>query len=334
MALFIETAEPVSSRCLAKRFRLPYSPATIRNEMADLEELGFLLQPHTSAGRIPTDEGYRAYVASLDDIRADEPEELRLESLERESLVATKEAGELLQEAIQILSMVTELVAVAAFPSPLNSTFTRLQLTAVDPRQVLAVLVTNANHAEAHLLPVDQPVPQDRLDLYGRMVNDRFGRAPLTEFLQECLVVLQEVESSYRDSIRRAMELFSSKLETTSSREVLLTGTSSVLAQPEFQNFQKARAILDAFEKREVLVRMLTGTQATGAQITFMGVASNPEDRVLRDFSLVSSVYRVRGSVQGAIGILGPRRMDYPRIINYVNHVSDSLSRVFSDKEL
>ncbi|MBI3894154.1 MAG: heat-inducible transcription repressor HrcA [Candidatus Wallbacteria bacterium] len=332
VALFIESAEAVSSRTLARRFQLPYSPATIRNEMADLEEMGFLVQPHTSAGRVPTDSGYQTYVASLRDVECTENDRTRIEVLEREALDSCKEAEELLHDAISILSVVTRLVGVAAFPSLRHSTFTKLQLTAVDSRQILVALVTDNSHAEAHLLPMEKPVPQDRLDVCTRLINDQFGGRPLAEFVGGSIRVVELLESSYRSQVQSVLQAFLARIGKTLEGDVLVWGASSMLEQPEFQDVQRARAILDALEKRDFLGRMLSGIESTGPQITFVGIAEDPQAQPLRDFSLVSSVYRVRGAVKGAIGILGPRRMDYPRVISYVNHISEALTKIFSDK--
>ncbi len=330
--LFIETAEPVSSRTLVRRFNLPYSPATIRNEMADLEESGHLAQPHTSAGRVPTDRGYQSYVESLRDVNQPQEERTRLEQLEHECLDSCREAEDLLRDAVSILNVVTRLVAVAAMPTPVQRTFTKLQLTAVDPRQVLVVLVTDHNAVEAHLVPLEQAVPQDRLDLCATMLNDLFGNRPVTEFLDGLFLVVHQFESSYRVCVQRALQAFLARIDRSTQKQVLVSGATSVLAQPEFQDFEKVRAILDAFQDRQLLARMLTAAETSGSQIIFVGNAPESGSAALQDFSLVSAVYRSKGVAKGAIGILGPRRMDYPRIIGYVNHVSDSLSRVFSDK--
>ncbi|MBI2943139.1 MAG: heat-inducible transcription repressor HrcA [Candidatus Wallbacteria bacterium] len=332
VALFIESAEAVSSRTLARRFRLPYSPATIRNEMADLEELGFLEQPHTSAGRIPTEKGYQTYVAGLESIECEGPERVRLETLELEALDSCKEAEELLRDAISILAMVTRLVGVAAFPSLRQATFTKLQLTSIDSRQILVALVTDSSHAEAHLLQVERPVPQDRLEVFTRIINEQFTGRPISEFVAGSARVIRTLESSYREQLEKVLQLLMTKIGKPLESEVLIWGAASVLDQPEFQDVQRARAILDALEKREFIGRMLASIASSGSQITFVGVDGNPEMMPLKDFSLVSSVYRVRGTIKGAIGILGPRRMDYPRVIGYVNHISDSLTRVLSDK--
>ncbi|MBI4869944.1 MAG: heat-inducible transcription repressor HrcA [Candidatus Riflebacteria bacterium] len=330
--LFIETAEPVSSRTLVRRFRLPYSPATIRNEMADLEDLGYLVQPHTSAGRVPTDKGYNVYVASLRDQNWQPEERAKVEAMERECLSSCKEADEILKDAISILTVVTRLVGVVACPTPAQRTLTKMQLTAVDGRQVLVVLVMDGCHVEAHLAPLDRPVPQDRLDLCANMINERFAGRPVSDFHEGVFLVAHQFESAYRATVQHALQAFLQKIERAMERDVLVSGATSVLAQPEFQDFGRVRAILDAFQDKRFLARMLTAAETSGIQITFFGSPNEPEAQALKDFSLVTSVYRSHGVVRGTIGILGPRRMDYPRILTYVNHVSDSLTRVLSDK--
>ncbi len=320
---YINTAEPVGSRTLARKYLLGISPATIRNEMADLEEIGYLQQPHTSAGRIPSDKGYRFYVDVLMDHHL-----LPLETAVtiRETIRSRqREIEEAIHHASYVLSYLTNYTAVVLGPMPHERICEQIRLVSLDPCNVLLVLITVPRFIENQLVEVAEPMAPGELEKIS---------TALTEKLQGITwgVIPQKLIREIREIIRR-QELVEALLQMlgVSSREdrvdnLYLEGTTRILDQPEFKDLEKARAVLGIFEGKQILLEILEGVAKEPGVAVSIGQENRHDG--FKDCSFVTSSYESGGRVVGTLGVIGPTRMDYARAISAVECVADALSEL------
>lgn len=324
---FITTAEPAGSRTIARAKVLELSPATIRNEMADLEDMGYLSQPHTSAGRVPTDKGYRLFIHSLDHNTMLHQVASRLAELESRYLRRCTEIKDLLRQAVRILSEVTRLAGMAALPDLGDSTVHRLQLLNLDPDRVLVVLVTRAGVVRSEPIPVNGYVPQDVLNHISRIFNEGFSETSVRHLYRNLTETLDRIESEYSESLRAVFLALREGLEAPEDgQSFLMDGVAELLAQPEFREADRLRGATSALFRQNLLSEALVAGAGRNEAAT-IGL-SDPEG-LLSDFSLVARHYRSRGAF-GSIGILGPKRMNYPQVIVCVDHVAGTVSDILS----
>lgn len=334
---FIRTAEPVSSRSLVRTYKLNLSPATIRNEMADLEEMGFLVQPHASAGRVPTDAGYRRFVSAL--LESAKAETLtrkdHVDGLVRRYLLAVREAHEAVRCSVDILAQVTELVGVAFAPALEERILKKIQLLVIDDHQVLVTLVTQGNAVEPHLLAVRHPVPQEVLNRISRILNENFAGGSVELLAAGYLEVLREIEAQYRSELRSILDgFFEDAHRTPLSEQLVMTTPTSLLRQPEFHvPGGPTLKMLEPLERREVLASVLDEVCRASDRPIFVGIGQGELEAGLADYSLVTSRYAPSQGAAGTIGIIGPRRMDYEKAIVCVEHIAAALTRLLSGED-
>lgn len=328
---FIKTGEPVASRTLVKAYKLPVGAATIRNEMADLEEMGYLEQPHTSAGRIPTDKGYREYVDGIKDYHLVEADRELLHALEEKYLTVSTEFQEVLNGAVRILSEVTNMVGVAAMPNLGESHIDKIQLLDVGHRRVLVVLVTCSGMVETHVIASDADLSQVQLDQVSRIFNENFSHASIKDFVGGYVEVLSHLQVEYRQAVRQLLERFFATVGAMEEeeRDVVVEGATSVFKQPEFASFERARELLTAFQGREGILKVVTQMKSVDAAPA-VAIGVETRDRKLRDLAMVVTSYTSAGMERGTIGIIGPRRMNYPRVIASVDYISKVLTRTLT----
>ena len=325
--LHVATAEPGGSRHLVKRYKLDLSPATIRNTMSDLEDMGYLAQPHTSAGRIPTDEGYRVYVANLDAAAPLAEDRLKLKNLEDEYLSKCSEIRGVLANAVKILSEISQLTGIAISPTGSERPIRKVQLVGIDSQRILMVVVNASGLVSNHMLEVDSTAPQGVLNRLSDIINDNFSQKALSKLLSEELLVLREIESRYRQSIRSLMGTLEDQLMQAATDERLyLEGVTHILEQPEFRNYESARLVLERFGSDTGLTKLLHENVGEGTRVS-IGLDDKLEG--LQDFALITSRYS-GNNCQGAIGILGPRRMEYARVMALVSWMSRRISELLS----
>jgi len=318
---YVETAEPVGSRNIARRFHLGVSAATVRNAMSDLEEKGLLCHPHTSAGRVPTDRAYRMYVDSLISLSRPTPEQ---EAALREQLTAEGSTiGAILRRAAQVLSVLTQELGVAVGPTLEAVTLERLELLRVSSERLMLVLTLHSGVVRTIFVEVPGTIHPGAVHTIAQILNERLGG-----------LTLREVRLSLRERLRDAggtsaeHELLDIFVATSDQlfdvpapgAEDLMLGRASVLAdQPEFQSGQSIREILAFTEQRETLRRLLAEpARAMGITVTIGG--ENLDEHLSR-CSVVTSPYSA-GAVSGVIGVIGPTRMPYEKVLALVEHTS------------
>ncbi len=322
---YVETAEPVGSEALAHRSRLGVSSATIRSEMGALEAMGYLAQPHTSAGRIPTDRGYRVYVDSL-------PQEERLSAGERLKLrrrlaPALLERERVPAEVARALATVTNYASLVAQSHPEQLVFKHLHFIPLESTRVLAVIVTNAGVLRGQMLDLQEPTDPEGLDRLSRAVSNRLEGLPLGEITDDVLARVVD-EAAWQERVIRQVTEWLVRQMPAAGRRVHIEGTANILTQPEFRDARAARPVLEALGHQEVIAGLLEGVPDRPVWIA-IGSEHRIED--LRGCSVVAAAYRVGGRPIGALGIVGPTRMHYGRVISLIRFLADSISDALAD---
>ena len=315
---YIDTASPVGSQTICRKHRLGVSSATVRNIFGELEAAGLITQPHTSAGRIPTDRGYRYYVNAIHDLL---PLDQRQLTQIHEILAAPEaEVERILDRAARVMAELTHQAAVVLYPVLKRSAFKRLEVVPLDARRLLCVLVTTQGLVRSIIIEVDEPVTGDELQALLRFLNNELAGMALDEvetFLQRRILAQAD---SFFYLLKRALHIIHATLEADQQEQLRLEGASYVLAQPEFHDAQKTQALLQMLEARDDLVVLLQEDLAHDGVAVHIGHEMEPP--ALEECSLVTAPYKVRGQTVGGLGILGPRRMAYPRLMATVDCVA------------
>lgn len=336
---YIATAEPVGSRTVARRYVPGLSPATIRNEMADLEELGLLEQPYTSAGRIPSDLGYRYYV---DHLMEAEPLDPELETAVRALQERARELAGLIQQATRLLADLSGCVAMVLAPQLSTAAVRSLHVVPLGPGRGLVVVVSDAGFIESRLVDLPDDVGHDALEqLGGRLTEVLAGRMP-EDLSRTTLARARAAPSAFARVVEAVLELVTAGLEPADER-VYLGGTSNILSYPEFRDTDRVRALLSALEQEDLVIRLLAGRAAGTAQAPehAPGADRGPGEAgsgnvdvtigreqpvdVMQSCSLVRGTYRRGPAVAGKVGVLGPTRMPYARTVALVETVVATL---------
>jgi heat-inducible transcriptional repressor len=322
----IRTGEPIGSRYLARRLDLDVSPATIRNTMADLEEKGFLRQVHVSSGRVPTDLGYRFYVDEVVGAGAAQPEWL---AEIRARLERPLQVPELIREASRTLSAASHQVGLVRGPHLVNARFEHLELRRVAWQRALAIFVSSSRLVQTRLLVLPEDWQQEELDALSAVWNERFSGLTLGEVRARLLAVMAEEKAAFDTLFERAMELGRQAFVGQELEEELhFDGAANILEVPEFAEPGRMRALVRAMEEKSRLCRLLDQCLcADRVRIFIGGELPLPE---LAGLSLVTAPYRREGHVVGVLGVIGPTRMAYERIIPIVACAADSLSQRLS----
>jgi heat-inducible transcriptional repressor len=324
----IRTGEPIGSRYLARRLDLDVSPATIRNTMADLEEKGYLRQVHVSSGRVPTDLGYRFYVDEVVGAGAAQPEwfaEIRTR------LGRPLQVPELIREASRTLSAASHQVGLARGPQLAHARFEHLELRRIAAHRALAIFVTSSRLVQTRLLELPEDWQQDELDALSNVWNERFTGLTLGEVREHLLAGMAEEKAAFDSLVERALELGRQAFGGQDLEEELhVDGAANILEVPEFAEPGMIRALVRAMEEKSRLCRLLDQCLCADRVRIFIGVElSLPE---LAGLSLVTAPYRREGHVTGVLGVIGPTRMAYERIIPIVACAAESLSQRLSSE--
>ncbi len=323
---YIDSGEPVGSRFLSKKLDFALSPATIRNIMADLEEMGFLQQPHISAGRIPTDKAYRFFVDSV--MRTDSPESLPPGMESRYRTLGT-EPGNLMRGASKTLSDLSHYIGLVMAPRFIGTVLKHIEFVKFGPGKILGILVSSEGLIQNRLIDIEGDPSQGDLDDIAAILNTRFANLPLREARQRIIDEMTHDKALYDSLLRQAMSIGSRSLDVDDTAgDLYVEGTSNLLALPDFGDIDQMRTLFRAFEEKSKLASILDRCiDAEGVQL-FIGAENNYH--VLKDCALVAAPYHNESRVVGVIGVLGPTRMPYDRVIPMVQRTADLLSRAVS----
>lgn len=322
---YIMTAEPVGSRTVARRYDLGVSPATIRNEMADLEELGYLQQPHTSAGRIPSDKGYRYYVDALMEPQPPSEEERR----QIRSLVSTRRQAmeELIHRAARLLALLSRYTVMVVAPRLSAGVVHHLQLVPLDGWHVMVVLVVQPGFVLNRVVELRDPLAEAELQRLSAFLNERL-RGRMVGDLGPTLYQELRDELPDPEMARAAIEMLEEALSRGEEETVYLDGTVNLLNQPEFRDVEKAKTLLTFLDEREQVLEMLSASsRRSGVSVT---IGSEHTRQEVQSCSVVTATYHVGGRVVGTVGVMGPTRMEYARVVTLVEMLTNSLSETLT----
>jgi len=324
---YISTAEPVGSRTIARKYDMGISPATIRNEMADLEEEGYLEQPHASAGRIPSDKGYRFYVDSLmlgRSITEGEKSRIRLEYGRRRD-----EIRSLVRATAKVLGEMSQYASVVVGPAVKGAQIRHIQLVPLSAGAVLVVVVTSSGLVENRVLNMEHSMTASDLDRLSSVLNNRLRGSTLTEIRGRILRDVQAEMSAYASFLEDIFDLLISTVRSSDEDRVHVEGLMRLLAQPEFNEIDKARPVLEFLESDWLVLSELSSSTGRGGGLEVSIGSENSRDQ-LRSCSIVSAPYGPGGRVVGAIAVVGPTRMDYSMATALVGFVAERLSELLT----
>jgi heat-inducible transcriptional repressor len=325
----IATAQPVGSKAITDRLEITLSSATVRNVMADLEEQGYLCSPHTSAGRVPTEQGYRFYVDTLMRVaRIDRQQKSRLEAEYRWQGL---QMAELLRSASKALSSVSSYTGLVMMPRLQKTIFRHIEFVKLSSRQILVVFVTQSGLVQNKLIETDEELTAADLEQITNYLNQEMTGLSIQEMRSRILSEMAQEKVLYDQLLQRAMRLSRAALDNDADSEVIIEGTSRFLEQPEFGDLERMKRVFQAFERKSVLFDLLDqGLQADGVQII---IGSETEYSEIAGCSLITAAYSGKRGTLGTLGIIGPSRMPYSTVVPVVGYTADLVSRLLDNDQ-
>jgi len=321
---YLESGEPVGSRTISKYTDLSLSPATIRNEMADLEEMGLIEQPHTSAGRIPTDRGYRIYVDRMLAEKDREVEEMKELLLEKEERI-----DDLLKQAAKLLAVNTNYASMVSAPSHHRNKLKFIQLSRVDDEQLLAVIVTEGNVIKNHVIPTSDYIDDETMLKLNILLNTNLNGLSIEEINLSIISSIKKMAGVHSEIIGNVIDALGEAIHSDEDLEIYTSGTGNIMKYPELADKERAGVLLHTFEDKaplnELAISSLAGTE-TGIKV-YIGEESPVES--LRDCSVVTATYEIEEGVKGTIGIVGPKRMDYDKVVTALKGMMNQFDSIF-----
>lgn len=326
---YLDTGEPVGSRTISKYSDLSLSSATIRNEMSDLEEMGFILQPHTSAGRIPSDKGYRFYVDNLmkeKDREVTEMKEFMIEHTERMERV--------LKQMAKTLAANTNYTAMITAPSCQRNKLKFLQLSQIDAEQLLAVIVLEGNLVKNKMLSTKEALDNETLLKLNILLNTNLNGLAIDEINLAMIAVMKQQAGIHSHIVGEVIDAVAEAIRAEEDLEIYTSGTTNIFRYPELADQQKASELLNTFEEKKLLGEFLQDTHAeveeTGIQVY---IGSETPVQSMRDCSVVTATYELGGGMKGTIGIVGPKRMDYDKVVTTLRTIQTQLDELYRSEE-
>lgn len=326
---FVLTASPVGSRNIAKKYELGISPATVRNIMADLEESGYINHPHTSAGRIPTDKGYRTYVDSLMGLaKIGGPEKGIISKSFEETITDT---DELLRVTSKLLSSITRQLAAVSYPKVDTGALEKIQLVSLSSTRILVVISIKSGLVKTITLEQDSELKPEQLESVQRLLNERLSGLSLKEIRDTFKERFKEVHDEHSAIMRLFIDSADKIFQDVKRTEKLvITGAKDVIKQPEFDVPEKFQSVIELIEDQDVIIHILEKSGESATDGVFISIGSENEDQKLKDYSLISKEYKI-GNVSGTLGVIGPKRMEYSKVVAIVDYVSKFLTEVLTN---
>ncbi len=321
---YISSGGPIGSRTICKRYGIQLSPATVRNVMADLEDLGYLWQPHTSAGRIPTDKAFRLYIDEI--LRVQRLSQVERERIRRTYRVSKYNIPDIMRETSKILSGLSNYAGVVLAPRIGSTMFKHMQFIRLDINQVLAVFVSSGGTVQNRILHTENDLSQDDLDKMSRYLNEMLKGLNLAQVREKIIREMKREKVAFDRMMKQALELGHNALSSRGEEALYIDGQMNILGEPEFASIEKMKSLVRAFEEKSLLITLLDQCLVgEGIQIT---IGSESECDEMEGCSLVSSTYGSADRSLGILGILGPRRMNYSRVIPLVEYTAHVLTEI------
>lgn len=326
---YLETGEPVGSRTISKYTDLNLSSATIRNEMADLEEMGYILQPHTSAGRIPSDLGYRLYVDMMMKEKEKEVDELKDLLIEKEGKL-----DHLLKQTAKLLAANTNYATMISAPSIHKNKLKFIQLSRVEKNKLLAVIVVEGNVIKNTMLDVDQVLTDEMVLKLNILLNTHLNGLAIEEINLGMITALKRQAGIYGEIITEVIDAVAEAIKEEEDLEIYTSGTNNIFKYPELADNRRASELVSTFEEKQVLNELvhetLAGENNTGIQV-YIGKESPIQS--MDDCSIVTATYELGEGMKGTIGIIGPKRMDYDKVVDNLKTVMHQLDSLYKKED-
>ena len=322
---YLETGEPVGSRTISKYTDLNLSSATNRNEMSDLEEMGYIIQPHTSAGRIPSDKGYRLYVDMLM-----EEKEQELNEMQDQMLDKADKMDQLLKQAAKVLATNTNYATMVSTPMNNSNKIKFIQLSMVDEEQVIAVIVLGGNVIKNKIINIDEPISNENLLKLNMLLNTTLNGMSIEEINLGLIARLKEQAGIHSQVVGYVLDAVADAIHVDDDMHIYTSGATNIFKYPELSDNQSAQEIISAFEEKQQLSELVTQTLAqdenTGIQVY---IGEETPVQTMRDCSVVTATYELGDGMKGTIGIIGPKRMDYEHVLKSMKRLQTELDQMF-----
>lgn len=326
---YLETGEPVGSRTISKYTDLNLSSATIRNEMADLEEMGYILQPHTSAGRIPSDKGYRLYVDQMMEKKEQEVEELKDILLEKEQKMEN-----LLKQVVKALAQNTNYATMISAPQYHRNKLKFIQLSSVEEHQLLAVIVIEGNVIKNHIIDIEEPLDDETILKLNILLNTHLNGLTLEEINLGMITAMKQQAGMHSTIVGDVIDAVAEAVKADEDLEIYTSGTNNIFKYPELADNNKASELITTFEEKKLLEELVEETLAdennTGIQV-YIGDESRVQS--MKDCSVVTATYELEEGIKGTVGIIGPKRMDYDKVVGTLKTLMHQLDDLYKKRE-
>ena len=324
---YLETGEPVGSRTISKYTDLNLS-STIRNEMADLEELGYIVQPHTSAGRIPSDKGYRLYVDKMMEDKEREIGEMKEMLLEKEDKM-----DHLLKQVAKVLAVNTNYATMITAPQIHRNKLKFIQLSRVDARQLLAVIVVEGNVIKNTMLSIEEELDEETLLKMNILLNTHLNGLSLEEINLGMISAMKQQAGIHSAIVSEVIDAVAEAIKADEDLEIYTSGTNNILKYPELADKQKASELINTFEEKKMLTELVQDSLAdengTGIQVY---IGDETPIQSMKDCSVVTATYELEEGMKGTIGIIGPKRMDYDKVVGTLKTLMHQLDDLYKKK--
>ena len=325
---YLETGEPVGSRTISKYADLNLSSATIRNEMADLEEMGLIIQPHTSAGRIPSDQGYRMYVDYLMEQKDKEVKEIQNMMIQKQDRMES-----VLKQVVKVLANNTNYATMISTPQYHRTKLKFIQLSIISETQLLAVIVTEGNIVKNKMLNFEHGLNNEMLLKLNILLNTGLNGLAIEEINLGLITKLKEQAGIHSDVVSRVLDAVAETIQMEDGGEIYTSGATNIFKYPELSDSSKASELISTFEEKKELASLvsesMTQTSDTGIQVY---IGNEAPIQNMKDCSVVTATYELGSGIKGTIGIIGPKRMDYEKVVDSLKVLKNQLDNVFEDQ--
>ena len=322
---YLETGEPVGSRTISKYTDLNLSSATIRNEMSDLEELGYILQPHTSAGRIPSDKGYRLYVDALMEEKRQEVAEIKELMIEK-----TNKMEKVLQQVVKVLAANTNYATMITGPSYNQNKVKFIQLSKVNEDQLLAVIVVEGNLVKNQILNLEEPMDDEQILKLNLLLNTQLNGLTVQEINLSLISRMKEQAGIHSKVVSDVLDAVAEAIDVEEDVQVYTSGATNIFKYPELADSARASELISALEEKKALADMVKEAEAvensTGIQVY---IGNETPIQTMKDCSVVTATYELGQGMRGTIGIIGPKRMDYENVVDNLKTLKVQLDSIF-----
>lgn len=326
---YMETGEPVGSRTISKYADLNVSSATIRNEMSDLTDMGYIVQPHTSAGRIPSDKGYRLYVDALMKEKEDEIAEIRDLMIEK-----TDKMDKVLKQVAKVLATNTNYATMISVPQYSGNKLKFVQLSRVNPLQLVAVVVSDNNVIRNQIIDLDEEMDDQTILKLNLLLNTNLNGVPIQDINLGMIARLKEQAGMHSNIVATVLDAVADTIHVDEEdMEIYTSGATNIFKYPELADKTKASELISAFEEKQQLVDLvkehMSDTENTGVQVY---IGDEMPIQTMRDCSVVTATYELGSGMRGTIGIIGPKRMDYENVVDSLKTLKVQIDALINKK--